>query len=388
MGDLFSKRMNILLKNGSLGAKLVNDSNIIESKTFSNDQNFRSGYIYDWSMNKLDFIDFKFEKIKTYSAEGVSIEYMVHFNPNFNPEFKYKDIYYRDDGRERLGFYIDVFDMSKDLMEKWLIIGKDDRVSFDRYNVFKCDWCFEWMADNQYHKCIGCVRDANDSSLKQLSNNALGGTYVNGNIAIIVPSNKDVSTITIGTRFMISDNMNNPRAFEVVGIKDTNPLGISKIYLKQCLINEHTDAWGIINNMNNSTFYFELPIDDLPNEFGGKYHMICDCLKSKGASDNCDCVNDKWKIECKDKYLYINGQSVNMIAKSSSNNDSKCIWHIYIDDVEYNKNELADYFDIYINETTLSIKAINKVMVKYIVKIVLGDNLNISHDFVELKVVL
>lgn len=386
MSDLFSKRMELLLKQGSLGAKLVDDANIIENKTFDNDQNFRTGMLYDWDMNELEMVDFKFEKVKTYSAGSIEVEYMIHFRPNFNPEFKYKELYYKNDGKERMGFYIDVLDRSKDIVEKWLIVGKDDRVAFDRYNAFKCNWCFEWISNKKYFKTIGCVRDKADISAKVITD-SLGGTSIDGDLAIVLPSNNIVGNIMLGTKFMITDSISNPQVYEVIKIKDTTPLGTTKAYLKQCKYNEHTDVCGIINEMINYEFCFDLPIDDLPKEYGGKYHMICDCLESKGLPIE-PTEDVQWKLFCTDKYLKVNSNTATVKAIPSAETTSLCDWHIFVDWVEYPLEELNDYFDITINDTTLSIKVINKVMLKYIVKIAIYDTEQTYYDFVEMEVVI
>lgn len=385
MNELFKKRMSTVLQHGSLGAKLVEDSNVLEDKFFDTDRNFQKGMLYDWNMNQLEEVEFKFEKVKTYAAEGLSVEYMIHFRPNYNPESKYKSLYYKQDGRERLGFYIDVYDRSKKIYEKWMIIGKDDRVSFDRYNALKCDWCFEWISDGKYYNAIGCIRSAQDGSVNNLTKDALGGTSVNDELSIFLPSTPNVSTITLGTRFIISDNITNPWVYEAIQVKDTTPLGTTKIYLKQALYNPHTDVCGIVNNMTGTTFYFDLPLDDLPDGYGGQYHMICDCIKSKGLPVEVP-TDVSWKLSSVSKYLYVNGQSVVVKANASEDTNDECEWHILVDNQEYDVRRLSNYFDIVVSGNTLSIKAINKVMVNHIVKIAIYDSTESYYDSVEMEV--
>lgn len=387
MEDLFTKRMGLIMQNGSLGSKLVNDSNIIEDKMFATDINFRSGMLYDWDMNEIEEVEFKFEKVKTYTAtDGVEVEYMVHFRPNFNPESKYKELYYKKDGKERFGFYIDVLDMSKNIKEKWMIVGKDDRVAFDRYNAYKCNWCFEWVHNNQYFNSVGCVRET--SSFKDTLSNGLGGSSIDGELTMIVPSNLDVTTIIPGTRFMITDSHVNPQCYEVVKIKDTSPVGVSRMYLKQSLFNSHTDVCGNINELSGYELYFDLPIDNLPDSYGGKYHMICNCIKTKGLPVITPPLDVQWKLSCDDKLIYVNGQYVTVNAIPSENTTSSCEFHIFIDDVEYSISDLVDYFDITISDNIMSIKAINKDMVKYIVKIAIYDDVKSYYDSVEMEVLL
>lgn len=385
MDELFNKRMGVALKSGSLGGKLLEDSDLLVERNFSNDANFKTGMLYDWDMNELEEVEFKFEKTKTWTAEGNAVEYMIHFKPNYNPEYLFKDKYFKKDGRERFGFYIDVLDVPKNKKEKWLILGKDDRVAFDRYNAFKCDWCFEWITDGKYHNCIGCIRDAQDSSMKNLKDDGLGGSIVNDELSILMPSNKNVANISLGTRFMIGDSSAQPRVYEAVRLQDTSPIGTTKVYLKQRLYNSHTDVCGIVNEMSTNDFCFDLPLPDLPEGFGGQYHMICNCLKSKGLPVEPSQKDVDWKLNCTAKYLYINGQEV-IIKATSSNEDALCEWHIFVDDEEYPRGDLLDYFDITITDREFRIKAINKVMSKYVVKVAIYDLEKSYYDSVEMEV--
>lgn len=370
MSELFNKRMALVLENGSLGAHLIEDSNLIEAKTFSNDQNYQKGWIYDWSMEPLEEVEFKFEKIKTHKAEKAEVEYMIHFLPNYNPEFIFKDKHYKDDGRERLGFYIDVYDRSKNSTDKWLIIGKDDRVAFDRYNAYKCNWIFEWIYQNQYYKCLGCVRDATDNSFNKNTNDKLGGTTVDGEISIILPTNQITQTILLGTRFIVSDNQLNPQTYEVIKIKDVNPLGVTSYFCKQIVFNPHKDFYGKVNESQNIKFCFDLPLEDLDTEFGGNIHMLCDCIveQDKPVVD----MNEVY-LECSEKYLYINGHSVLIRFHKPIEYNIATLWRYCLDDSSYRMSELSDYFEINETDESISIRAINKDLAKYHLEVEITD---------------
>ena len=324
MNSLFNKRMEVLQRDGGFGVKLVRDSNIIESKTFENDVNFREGMLYDWKMNELEFIKFKFQKVKTRTAEGIEVEHAIRFMPDYNPENLFKNYYDRKDGKERLGLYIDVLDVSKKLYEKWLIVNKDDRVAFDRYNTYRCNWFFEWVTDGVYYKCLGCVM--NKESGAKLINSELGGTTIDGDLVALMPTNDDVRKISLRTKFMICDNPLNPQIYEVIKVNDISSLGVSKIFLKQTKYNVHKDFCGIINGNNNVEFLFDLPIDDLPEEYGGEYHMICDCLKNKNNKINIDKLN----LESNAKELYINGQPLKVKISYETYARENLDWKIFV----------------------------------------------------------
>lgn len=395
MSDLYSKRMELLYKagNGTVGSRLKENSSIIEDITFTNNVNYKRGMLYDWDMNELEEVDFKLEKHRTNVAEEREIEYFIRFRPGYNPEFKFKDKFFRNDGKERLGFYIDVPDYDKGTITKWILAGKDDKEIFDRYNAFKCNWCFEWVDKNDnYHSCIGVLRDYNDSSAKGVNNSLMESSQVEGATSFLMPTNKSTSTINPGTRFMVNDGFERPQTYEIIKIRDTSPAGTTKVYTRQCLYNQHTDVEGNVNNMSNYTFRFSTPINDLPDGFGGNHHMICDAVKAINLSDIIKDgeIEDEnistWKLSEVNKNLYINGQPETIVATYGGSIDKECEWHILLDGVEYTAGQLSSYFEINIQKNNLTIRAINKVMANYILKIAIYDALQTYYDSVEMEV--
>lgn len=383
MYDLFKRRMERLSPNGTVGACVVRKTNDIENKTFSNDQNYQHGMLYDWDMNPLEEVDFKFEKHKTFKAEGAEVEYHIHFRPDYNPEYLFKDRYFKKDGKERYGFYIDVLDNSKGITEKWLIVGKDNRVAFDRYNAFRCNWYYEWIYKDEYHKCLGVVREANDSTFNSSDIDKLGGTSVSGELSLIVPTSENTMTILVGQKFIVSDNLLNPQTYEVDKIKDYAPLGIVRAFLKQRAFDPHTDYFGIINEEERISFKFDVPIDDLPEEFGGQYHMICDCILSKENGNNS--VEDETTLECDVSILYVKGRPA-IIRTGVISED--VTWHYYIDGEEFSYDDIQEYFLFEYENQSLKVTAISQVMNKYTLGIELETPSGSRSNIIELEVSL
>lgn len=142
----------------TIGQQIKEMANMAMNETFSNSTTYREGMIYDCNMNELKKMEFRFVKTKTYTVEKDQVEYWVQFRPGVNPEIEFDTSH---DQRHRLGYYIDICDDNSKMTEKWLIVGKDTS-EFDRYNVLKCNWLFEWLdEDRVYRKCLGCVRDRN-----------------------------------------------------------------------------------------------------------------------------------------------------------------------------------------------------------------------------------
>lgn len=141
-----------------IGEQLKDVANMVMNETFSNSTSYRKGMIYDCNMVEIQEMEFRFVKTKTYTVEKDQVEYWVQFRPGVNPEIDFDK---SEDQKHRLGYYVDVLDENTKIYEKWLIVGKDNS-EFDRYNVLKCNWWFEWLDENRvYRKCLGCVRDRN-----------------------------------------------------------------------------------------------------------------------------------------------------------------------------------------------------------------------------------
>ena len=142
-----------------IGEQLKEMSNMVMNETFSNSTSYRKGMIYDCNMLEIQEMEFRFIKTKTYTIEKDQVEYWVQFRPGVNPEVDFDS---SSDQKHRLGYYIDIPNDNTKEIEKWLIVGKDE-AEFDRYNVLKCNWWFEWLDENRvYRKCLGCMRDRNN----------------------------------------------------------------------------------------------------------------------------------------------------------------------------------------------------------------------------------
>lgn len=394
MSDLFKTRMNNLFSspsdiNNTLSVRTINNSKAIEMATFTNDPNYKRGMLYDWNLAPLEEVDFKFQKQKTYTIEKDQVEYIIQFRPGFNPEKKFLNKYHKNDGKERLGFYIDVTDSITGIPEKWLIIGKDDRNYFDKYNVLKCNWVFEWLdRDKNYRTCLGCIRDRNSYNSGVWSDGFT--TTVQNQTAFIVPTTLATSSIDYDIRFMICDNIKYPKVYTVSKIMDTFPLGVSKIVLTQAHYNAHADFYGTDKDLINMKTLLPSPLPNLPKEFGGEYHMICDCIKSKlptiieNPSGGTESVH--WNLSNVPEKLYIHGQPQIIKAIPNIETSESCEWRVFIDGTEYKIQDLSQYFDITIDKNNFIIAANNKVMAKYIIKISIYDSSNICHDSVEMEV--
>lgn len=360
--DLFKKRMQ--LHGLCLGEKQITTSNMAEIATFRNDVNYRQGMIYDWDMMPIETVEFKFEKINTFSFEKKAVEYMVRFKPDCNPEFDYRNRHFRKDGKERLGFYLDVYDYGKQKYDKWLIVGKDDRTLFDRYTALKCNWMFEWLDHGKYRRCLGVARDVADSSFNSTNRDVIGGTAVSGSTSFILPYNIDTAKITVGQCFIFSDNIEFPQVFKVDQIKDNTVAGVIRYYTSEILFNKHRDYVGEVNGKDHP-FAFETPIPDLPEEYGGSLHMLCDALYETPGQKEEPVYDGEIELETNAHgEIYINGSSVTITS-----NTDVYQWKIRIDNEEYPLEDLKSYFEISEDQRSFEIRAIHKDMAQYVLAV-------------------
>lgn len=148
----------------ALHGENVSDSLRIESddamnKTFSNDLGYRACKLYSRNMELLDpYVEIKYQYSQVYTINKDQVEYLAQFRPGYHPEKIYRD----DDGVERLGFYLEIPDKNSGINEMWLILGRNDKNNFIRYNILKCNWTFKWIKNGVIHSCLGILRNRNN----------------------------------------------------------------------------------------------------------------------------------------------------------------------------------------------------------------------------------
>lgn len=399
MYDDFRKVMGLHNINNAPGEVFSKQSKVISDHLFANSPFYHKGWIYDWDLNPIEEVEFKLEKVKHHTAEGKETEFYIQFHTDFHPEHLYKDLYFKQDGRERFGFYIDVYDIDKDITEKWLIINKDDR-QLARYNAFKCNWCFEWIYQGQYHNCIGCVRDAADTSFDGWSQEKLGGSSVSGVLSLIVPVTRETMTILAGQRFIISDNLNKPSTYEVKQIKDTSPLGVMRCYMEVTEYDRHTDYFGIINEAKGIQFNFDLPLEDLPEGYGNQYHAICDCIDSNEHLNVPDFSATSLALLSHATKLYVNGSKAKInlaqevdgeqVGPLESFDDFTFVYSLNNEEVD--QEELEQYLSIEPAAPDLVLQVLDETLVGYVLSIkvqkIVDEEVVLESNEIPLEIVL
>lgn len=233
MSDLFAKRMN--LKGSTLGQTMKRQSDLLMDVTFTQDKEHKLATLYNCDFDVLEEnVDIKFQFSQNYTINKDQVEYLVQFRPGYHPE----KIYKWKDKKERLGFYL-AFPDDVGEINIWLIVGKNDK-EFTRYNVLKCNWTFQYIANGELHSILGVLRNRNNYNSGVWSDGFT--TTVENQAQFIIPTNRQGYYIDYDTRFMLSDNPIKPLVYSVTKREDTFPLGVYKVTLCQAHYNPATDC--------------------------------------------------------------------------------------------------------------------------------------------------
>lgn len=215
MFDLYKKRVSAT--GTFMGEALKKQADAIMNATFTRDIAYRKCFI---------------------DGEPVDAKYLVHTYYTISKDAVDYHIQFRPGVHYPIGTYIDIPD---DIGEyhRWLLVNRSDEPQFPKYNALKCNWTFRWISDGVVYEQLGVLR------MKLSYNSGIWADYrtvtpENQN-QFILPTNADTQKINYNMRFLISDNQENPIAWEVSKIEDTFPPGIIFITLKQDLFNPKTD---------------------------------------------------------------------------------------------------------------------------------------------------
>lgn len=322
MSEIFKKRMALCGETVSDNIRIQSDE--IMQKTFTNDLGYRQCKLYSRTMEYLEDVEIKYQYSQVYTINKDQVEYLAQFRPGYFPEKKYIE----PDGIERFGFYIEIPDKNTGVHELWLILGKNDKNSFIRYNILKCNWMFKWIKNKQIYSCFGIIRNRNNYNSGVWSDGFF--TSVDNQSQFIVPTTPITETIDYNDRFMLSDSMVRPLVFEVSKLEDTFPCGITKVTLKQDHFNKNTD-----NTELRICDYYDSPV--IPQE-PIKEDIILTCSGST-------------------RTLRVGGSKREISIKNSTINNFVS-WSYEFDGNILTADELSNDFEIYEGENALSIKAL------------------------------
>lgn len=311
-----------------------NESDIVINQTFTADAAYKKVYIL--TQNGWKFEDAKYQIHTTPSILKDAVDYYLQFRPKIHyPIGSY--VFIPDDNDFDInlsGSELDnPFTLPDDrITQLWFIVGRDDALSYVRYNVLKCNWNFKWLYKHNLYSCWGANRSASSytsgkwtdeysSALDNLTSAWIPDTYYTYGNNIYELGLSDTRTIMHEQRFMLTNNILDPKVYQVTKVVDLNPSGIIKLSIKQDELNEKRDNIKLkicdyYNDSGESNVSFvkddSMPVVENPeikwmqlNSEGELDEVLDDILKYLhiGQSSYFECIPSNveshlnWKIE-------------------------------------------------------------------------------------------
>ena len=140
-----------------------NQSDFIINDTFTADAAYKKVYIL--TKDGWKFEDAKYQFHTTPSILKDEVDYYLQFRPKVHyPIGSY--VFIPDDTDFDINISGNELDNPLSLPDEritqlWFIVGRDNALSYVRYNVMKCNWKFKWMYNGKQHESCGVNRSAN-----------------------------------------------------------------------------------------------------------------------------------------------------------------------------------------------------------------------------------
>jgi len=236
-----------LLKHGNNLAEVKrNQSDYTIDYTFTRDPNYKRVYILTKDGWKYEDVKYQFHSASSILKDAV--DYYVQFRPGIHyPIGSY--IIIPDDTTHDLNLSEDELKNPftqpvEDRKQWWIIVGRNDASAYVRYMVLKCNWNFRWILNGKILEVFGCIRNANSytsgawtadysTTLDNLSGCWIPDTYHVYSDQLSTLGLCDTRTIHYDQRFMITNNIINPKCYRVTKVVDMVPQGIIKLSIKQ-----------------------------------------------------------------------------------------------------------------------------------------------------------
>jgi len=229
-------------------------SDFLMDSTFTRDVAYKKVYIL--TPDGWIFTDAKYQTHTAQSIAKDAVDYYLQFRPSVHfPIGSY--VIVPDDTSSEINLTDSELKNPftqpvKKRSQWWMIVGRDNTNAFVRYNILQCNWNFQWVYNGEIQSCFGAARNANSytsgkwsdsmsSSLDDLNGAWLPDTYyVYGeNLAKLGLS--DTRTIKHEQRFMLTNNLLDPKVYQVTKILELFPQGIIKMSMKQDELNLDRD---------------------------------------------------------------------------------------------------------------------------------------------------
>lgn len=359
--NLQSYRHLLNSEGDSLAEVKRNQSDNVINNTFTFDPSYKRIYILTKDGWKFEDAKYQFHTAKSILRDDV--DYYLQFRPKVHyPIGSYVII--PDDTSSEINLTTselrNPFEQPINKRTQWwIIVNRDESSSFVRYNVLRCNWEFKWLWKGEINRCFGIIRSAQSytsgvwrdeisATTDNLSSAWLPDIYYTYGDRYKDLGLYDNRTIMHGQRFILSNNIIDPKVYQTTKIVDLNPQGIIKLTFKQDELNEKTD-----NIQLNICDYYNPSGENLTNDSESEKTSIIGTSEIKAM-----CINKNGELDFIggqiDTHLHIGGNSYFSAVFSSS--EVKAHWHI-----SCLNDENTSYYEGLIkikelNSTTVSLK--------------------------------
>ena len=238
-------------KGNHLGEIRKNKSDDIMNATFKGDVGYKRVYILD-PKKGWHYEDCKYSKHATYSILRDTVDYYIQFRPNVHyPLGMY--LFIPDDTSSEIGFSVHepknpFADENFDFNKLWMIVGRNNSKQFVRYNILPCDWNLQWVCKyngkRQVLNCWCSLRSQNSytagswwaersAQLDQVTGLWLPDIYQVYGDKLSEYHLCDTRYLAHDQRYMITNNIINPKVYMCTKVEEMNPQGIIKLTVKQ-----------------------------------------------------------------------------------------------------------------------------------------------------------
>ena len=224
MLDNFRNRMKYIGENQSQA--YLHNADMVINNTFKRDPAYREVIITHVPSNIIQQkYDAKFSIHTRRSIAGDFEDYYLSFRPHV---------------RVPIGAYVDIPD-DEGVLQKWLIVLKDDKPQFPMYYVLKCNWTLKWVIGDKVYKVLGCLRNQNSYNSGLWQDNVFES--VENQNKFWMPTTPYTQMIEYGQRFVINDpGRTMPITWKCSKVEDVQPIGLTRLTFTQEAANLHEDC--------------------------------------------------------------------------------------------------------------------------------------------------
>ena len=255
MIDIDDYRVMLMGKGRNQSQVRKHQSDAIINNTFTGDPNYKRTYILSKTGWKWEDAKYQFHTATSILRD--SADYYLQFRPKVHYPIGTYVLIPDDTVDELKQSRVELdnpFLLSDDLIKKylWIIVGRDSANAYVRYNILRVNWNFKWLYQGHLENIWAIVRSANSytsgtwvDEYSRSQDNLTGAWIPDTHFTYGDQTDEfhlsDTRKIQYMQRFLLTNNMLEPKVYQVTKIVDLSPQGMIKTSIKQDDFNPHRD---------------------------------------------------------------------------------------------------------------------------------------------------